>query len=324
MLGKYENIDRKVTEPSLEPVDVLMLTLDAETYLGKCLDSLYKEVPVNNLIVVDGGSKDNTIEILNKYPRVKINIRPDIKTTGKCFEVLFNQVSTPWIVFIDADMELGEGWYDEMLTHKGKYDFFESKRINHFEFYRESSGSINMDERSYAVGQFARIDCFRNYHVDDDYMWGATDLMLKQVAEKNGYKYGKVATAYHYHHTTENWRFESDLQKRGRRLVFQGPSWEIIDDENWEKAWDNYKKAIVKYIDPESIYPKEREGTLWYLRQLDLDWVKQTNTEWYNILLADKKYSTIRRLRKIFTRLFTLPIILIKRSKRAIEYILEP
>ena len=89
MLGKYENVDRRIREPNLEPIDVVMYTLDAEIYLEKCLDSAYREVPVDKVIVVDGGSKDKTLDILNKYPRMEIHVRPDIRTTGKCHEFAF-------------------------------------------------------------------------------------------------------------------------------------------------------------------------------------------------------------------------------------------
>jgi len=41
MLSKYENIDRRIKEPDLEPIDAVMLTLDAEKYLEKTLDATY-------------------------------------------------------------------------------------------------------------------------------------------------------------------------------------------------------------------------------------------------------------------------------------------
>ena len=200
MLGKLENIDRRITEPDLEPVDVLMLTLDAGTYVERCLDSIYREIPVNRLIVLDGGSKDKTVETADRYPRAEVHVRPDIRTTGKGLEFLFSCAKTPWIAMIDADMELPEGWYDEMSQYKAEYDYFESKRIMHYEFWREVPGSADIQKRSAAIGQLARLDCFRNYHVDDDYMWRATDYLLKKVAETSGYRFGKVATTFHYHH----------------------------------------------------------------------------------------------------------------------------
>ena len=59
-------------EKEMESVDVILPTLDAGNFLESCLYTVFKEIPVNNLIVCDGGSKDNTIEILKNFPRVGI------------------------------------------------------------------------------------------------------------------------------------------------------------------------------------------------------------------------------------------------------------
>jgi glycosyltransferase involved in cell wall biosynthesis len=308
MLGKYENVDRRTREPDLEPVDVLMLTLDADTYLERCLDSVYKEIPVNKLIVVDGGSKDRTVEILNKYPRVEIHIRPDIRTTGKGLEFMFSQATTYWVAIIDADMELPPGWYDEMANHRDEYDYFESKRIMHYEFYREVPGSTDMNQRSAAMGQLGRLDCFKNYHVDDDYMWRATDMLLRQVVEKDGYKFGKVSSTYHYHHTTDNPMYESDLEKRGSRLVFEEPKMEILDKANWRKRQADFGKAVVKYLDPDFVYPRKDIGLFETLLKLDMKWVRETNMKWYRAL-SDYKRKTFLKGRPRIIAMHTLQFI---------------
>lgn len=294
MQGKYENIDRRVKEPNLEPVDVLTLTLDEETYLERCLDSVYREIPVNKLIVIDGGSKDKTIEILKKYPRVEIHIRPDIRTTGKCCEFLFSYATTSWVAIIEGHIELPEGWYDEMVKHKERYDFFGCKRIMHYEFYRVDPTSLDINQRPMGAPWLARLDCFKNYHVDDDYMWRHVDRLLRQVTEKNGYKFGKVATTYHYHHTTDNPMYESDEEKRGRRLVFEEPKIGILNKANWERTLDISRKAVVKYLDPEFIYSCGDEGILLNLMRLDMEWVKKTNMKWYNALVEYKKRRNIK------------------------------
>ena len=294
MIGRYENVDRRIKEPDLEPVDVLMLTLDAQPYLERCLDSVYREIPVERVIVVDGGSKDKTIDILNGYPRMEIHIRPDIRTTGKGLEFMLSRATSHWVAIIDADMELSPGWYDEMARYKDEYDYFESRRVMHYEFYREVPGSTDMSRRSGAMGQLGRLDCFKDYHVDDDYMWRHVDRLLKQVIEKNGYRYGKVATTYHLHHTTDKPLYESDAEKRGSRLVFEEPKLEILDKANREKTLDVGRKAIVKYLDPEFVYPREVEELLLYLMNLDMKWVRETNMKWYR-LLSDRKRKTILR-----------------------------
>lgn len=329
MLGEYKNIDRRVNEPKLEPVDVLLLTLDAETYLEKCLDTVYREVPVDKVIVVDGGSKDKTLEILNKYPRMEIHVRPDVRTTGKCVELALARVTNRWILIIGADEELPEGWYDEMLTYRDKYDYFGCKRIDHYEFYRVNPKSVDINYRPLGGPWLARFECFKNYHVDDDYMWGVTDFLLRQVAEKNGYRFGKVPTTYHYHHTTDNMRFESDSEKRGRRMVFREPKWEIVNKVNWAHMLDMYRKAIVKYLEPQFVFPSEGEAVLQRLRKLDMRWVKETNEEWYKLIMDYNRKYPIKIANRAITAIRAVvrkPSLLTGRSlgniiKDAINYI---
>src|SRR5579872_6294788 len=103
-----------------------MATLDAEHFLEKCLYTVYKEIPVRKLFVCDGGSDDETIEILKKFPRVELHIRPDIKTGGKIVEFLLSLVETNWCAFVDSDLELFPGWYDEMIKHKNEFDILEN------------------------------------------------------------------------------------------------------------------------------------------------------------------------------------------------------
>ena len=301
MLGEYKNIDRRIREPNLEPIDVVILTLDAEIYLETCLDSVYREVPVDKVIVVDGGSKDKTLDILNKYPRMEIHVRPDIRTTGKCVELALARVTNPWILFIEADEELPQGWYDEMLNYRDRYDFFGCKRIDHYEFYRVHPRSVDINYRPLGGPWLARFECFKDYHVDDDYMWGVTDFLLRQVAEKNGYRFGKVPTTYHYHHTTDNMRFESDVEKRGRRMVFQAPILQIVNKANWAKAQDNFRKAIVKYLEPQFVFPSEGEAVLQHLSKLDMQWVKETNVEWYKLISNYKRKYPIKIAKRVIT-----------------------
>ncbi|MFC1927497.1 glycosyltransferase [Chloroflexota bacterium] len=294
MLTKYENVDRKIEQPEIEPVDILLLTLDADIYLERCLDSVYREVPVDKVIVVDGGSKDKTLEILKKYPRMEVHIRPDIRTTGKCYEFLLGRATTPWVLFMDADIELPEGWYDEMAKHRDKYDFFGCKRIMHYEFYRVDQTSLDINKRPMGAPWLARLDSLKNYHVDDDYMWRATDMLVRQVVEKDGYTFGKVSSTYHYHHTTDNPMYESDAEKRGSRLVFEEPKMEILDKANWKKRQEDFRKAVVKYLDPDFVYPRNDVGLFETLLKLDMKWVRETNMKWYRVL-SDYKRKTFLR-----------------------------
>ncbi|MGA2524544.1 MAG: hypothetical protein ABSF65_10390 [Candidatus Bathyarchaeia archaeon] len=48
----------------MNQVDVVLLTKDSAHKLSNCLTSIYKNVPVKNLIVIDGFSTDGTLKIL--------------------------------------------------------------------------------------------------------------------------------------------------------------------------------------------------------------------------------------------------------------------
>jgi len=51
----------------MDPIDVVMLTKNSEHLLNKCIISIYENVPVKRLIVVDGFSTDNTLKIINEF-----------------------------------------------------------------------------------------------------------------------------------------------------------------------------------------------------------------------------------------------------------------
>ena len=51
----------------MDSVDVVLLTMNSERKLEECIASVYQNVQVAQLIAVDGGSTDQTLEILNQF-----------------------------------------------------------------------------------------------------------------------------------------------------------------------------------------------------------------------------------------------------------------
>jgi len=97
----------------MQQVDVVLLTKNSEHLLSKCLTSIYQNVPVKNLIVIDGFSTDRTLQILDKFNEKYGNIslfqmkgsRAKARTEG------IRRVSTDWFMFFDSDMFLCKDWY---------------------------------------------------------------------------------------------------------------------------------------------------------------------------------------------------------------------
>jgi glycosyltransferase involved in cell wall biosynthesis len=98
-----------------KPVDVAILTKNSERVLKKCIDSVYQNVPVNRLIVVDGYSTDNTLQILKKFRERQGNvfIVQDRGTRGSARQVAINKVETDWFMFVDSDVVLSRNWLAE-------------------------------------------------------------------------------------------------------------------------------------------------------------------------------------------------------------------
>jgi glycosyltransferase involved in cell wall biosynthesis len=95
-----------------QPIDVVMLTKNSEHLLSRCLASIYENVPVKNLIIVDGFSTDHTLKIVGKANKEHGNVTV-LKTNGsraRAREEGIRRVSTDWFMFVDSDVTLSRDW----------------------------------------------------------------------------------------------------------------------------------------------------------------------------------------------------------------------
>ena len=104
---------------NMRSVDVVLLTKNSEKVLEECLASVYANVPVNQLIVVDGYSTDRTLEILNRYNQKHSNVKIffDRGTRATAREKGIRQVTTEWFMFLDSDVVVCKNWYRKALEH---------------------------------------------------------------------------------------------------------------------------------------------------------------------------------------------------------------
>jgi len=300
--GKF--IDRGMNEEALGAIDVVMLTLDAELSLEKSLFSIYKEIPVNRLIVCDGGSKDNTIKILQKFPRTEIFVKPEIRTTGKALQFLFSKVKTDWFLLIDSDIELEKNWYSKMFEYSDVYDVLENgRRVKAYHFYREQKAKIQEDTRSWDLCHLVKTKAVENYHCDDDYMWRYTDIFLRHSVEKDGYKYGKVNNTFHIHHEIERVPYQSNPEKNYQEIKFFEPKLIIHDQKKLEQAMIKHAKAVVKYLDPDYLMIKNNRNYETVIRLLDREWIEKNGPKWLKRYDAiDSKSSDFKGFfRKLFS-----------------------
>jgi glycosyltransferase involved in cell wall biosynthesis len=99
-------------------IDVVLLTKNSQHLLSRCLASAYRNLPIKNLIVIDGFSTDGTLRILEefnkKYGNIKIfqtdGSRAKARTHG------IRKVTTDWFIFLDSDVLLSHDWFNKAKT----------------------------------------------------------------------------------------------------------------------------------------------------------------------------------------------------------------
>jgi glycosyltransferase involved in cell wall biosynthesis len=108
---KMPSVHERVT--MTKSVDVVILTKNSERLLRECIDSVYRNVPVANLIVVDGYSKDDTMRIVKEVEKKHGNVIfvQDRGTRGSARQKAMNEVKSDWFMFVDSDVVLSENWF---------------------------------------------------------------------------------------------------------------------------------------------------------------------------------------------------------------------
>ena len=103
-------------------VDVVIITKNSERMLNECLKSVYENVPVNRLIVVDGDSTDKTLEIVRQFQNEHGNILviQDKGNRATARQKGIEQVKTEWFMFVDSDAVLCKDWFKKAEKHLGQ------------------------------------------------------------------------------------------------------------------------------------------------------------------------------------------------------------
>ncbi len=97
-----------------ERVSVIIPAYNEERYIGKCLDSLLRQTYVDmEIIAIDDGSKDKTLEILRDYEKKYKNIKiltQNRQGPGRARNFGAKEAMGGILVLVDADMEFDKDY----------------------------------------------------------------------------------------------------------------------------------------------------------------------------------------------------------------------
>ncbi len=99
----------------MESIDVAILTMNSERMLRECINSVYQNVPVNNLIIIDGHSTDSTADIVKEFQEKYGNVKfiQEKGTRGTARQTAIQLVKSDWFMFVDSDVLLSKNWFAE-------------------------------------------------------------------------------------------------------------------------------------------------------------------------------------------------------------------
>lgn len=226
-------------------VDVVMPLLHGNELFRKNLFSVYKQIPVNRLLISDGGVIDNSIEVLSEFPRVQIFDHREVQTLGRCLALLFGEVKTEAFCYLHSDVLLPDGWFEEMNKELHKVDWVGSPmQIIALQSFRNDLTG----KRPLAGAQMGRNAAFEGIleWIQDDFVYRQEDFVLSSFLERNGFTVGNAMGTFHYHQSMA--RITSGEENRVSSFSIVTSS----SQEEERRVLETQTWGFIKYCDPTS------------------------------------------------------------------------
>lgn len=300
-------VDRYLQTPE-NGVDIVIPIIHTNELWYKNLISIYREIPVNRLLLGNGGCLDDSLDIASRFPRVEIYDHTSYKTLGYSIRKLIEQVTTEWFIYLHSDVYIPENWFNAMVSHCGKYDWFECEQ--QMVYLVEYENTYAKSSRGFGFGgsQMGRRSAFSDmlYAIDDDYLYRNEDIIIRTLLQKHGHTWGFVDSSFHYHIAMHK---QSTTGRQIEKMQFQVTTTEA------EQIRTNTMqvKGYIKYLNPTAVTIKEGQACFFWLLENKaikyhefINWIREINPQWlpYFSRKTLLKNQLDKNLKQIYNLLF--------------------
>ena len=293
-------VDRYLTD-SNKCIDVIIPIMHTNELWLKNLHAIYREIPVNRLIISDDGCVDDSIEIASSFPRVTVLNHRNFKSLGFSLRKLIEEVQTEWFAYLHSDVFLPPDWFDNMCASRTNYDWFESSQrttvlvevpLNYGEDFRPASGS-----------QMGRKSAFENVlpRIDDDYLYRNEDIIFARLIKEAGFQYGRVTNTFCHHQLMDKksiWARKVDSISIGIKR----------SDEEERREYETQLYGLLKYLKPNlQDFNRFQIPTL-ITKMIELNklnysdfegWINTVNPGWWIYIARDRRKRRLLHIRRI-------------------------
>jgi len=282
--------DRYQADISSPSVDVIVPLLNTDVFFRNNLLSFYREVPINRLLIGNGGCSQECLDVLKDFPRVKIFDHQHLSSQGGSIVELIRAVETPKFIYFHSDVWLPNGFWDAAQTQINNYGWVESSRqivtVN-----EKRDFSKDLAARSFSGVQIGDSSILKKAvkAIKDDYLQRNEDIIIRELVEESGGSYKKATDLIHLH--------QAPVQRS-----LGSPKYEDI---RWAtRIWSMHYKGIIKYLSPDmgckSYLIDEVNiafAELFKLGALDWEevcsWIEKTNPLWLRHVRKPRKLAIV-------------------------------
>lgn len=207
---------------------IVIRAFNEEKHIGKLLDGIqHQNIKDVQVILVDSGSSDKTVEIAKEYNVEVVNIQPQDFTFGRSLNLGISHAQAEYVIFASAHVyPVYPDWLAKLLEpftdpkvaiSYGKQRGMETTQFSEHRIFEHWFPDISTNNQNHPFCNNANAAIRKKLwekHAYNETLPGLEDLEWAKWAHEQGYKIAYVTDAEIIHVHNESWRGISNRYRR--------------------------------------------------------------------------------------------------------------